>query len=199
MSEKDIFSDDKFWQRMRTAILLTAAFGFEVVFFAVSAAMISALGDEPTASSNSAANANRSNSNSYARQTTNRPASNTVSNSYNTSTSSSSSSSRSGRTGTLTIDVNLREYASKDATKVGTHYRGARIRVLETAEVPNDEGSTSTWYRIEVLSYGTSMDPNNSGLDKDPGSEDEGWINSYPKIWDASSRTSYNKSTVSLD
>jgi hypothetical protein len=104
-----------------------------------------------------------------------------------------------GRTGVLTTDVNLRESPHRTSSKMGTHYQGARIRILDTAEVPNDEGGTSTWYRVTVTSYGTSQDPNNYGLGKNPGSADEGWMNSNPKVWDNFARAELHKRTVDLD
>lgn len=90
---------------------------------------------------------------------------------------------RIGKIGTFTTDSNLREYPNGNAYKVGTHYNGARVRVLDSANVTNDDGSTSVWFKIEVLSYGVSLDPANAGFDKDPGSSDTGWVNSYPRLW----------------
>ncbi|MBV9241342.1 MAG: zinc ribbon domain-containing protein [Acidobacteria bacterium] len=107
--------------------------------------------------------------------------------------------SRIGKTGTLTTDANLREEPDPNSDKVGTHYKGAHIKVLEVAEVPNDEGGTSIWYHIVVTSYGRSSDPTNAGQDKDPGSADEGWINSNPKVYDQSKKTQVHKKTVDFD
>jgi hypothetical protein len=116
-----------------------------------------------------------------------------------TQDSNSVSSSLVGKTGTLTTDVNLRDSPDRTSSKVGTHYQGARVRVVDTAEAPNDEGTLSTWYRIEVTSYGTSLDPNNYGQGKDPGSLDEGWINSEPKVYDPVKKTQVRKRTVNFD
>ena len=104
--------------------------------------------------------------------------------------------SRIGKTGTLTTDANLREEPDPNSDKIGTQYKGARVKVLEVAEVPNDEGGTSIWYHVIVTSYGRSTDPNNAGLDKDAGSADEGWVNSNPKVYDQSKKAQVHKKTV---
>ncbi len=104
--------------------------------------------------------------------------------------------SRIGKTGTLTTDANLREEPDPNSDKVGTQYKGAKVKVIEVAEVPNDEGGTSIWYHVSVTSYGRSTDPNNAGLDKDPGSADEGWINSNPRVYDQSKKAQVHKRTV---
>ncbi|MFL6375623.1 MAG: double zinc ribbon domain-containing protein [Pyrinomonadaceae bacterium] len=104
--------------------------------------------------------------------------------------------SRIGKTGTLTTDTNLRAGPRPDSDKVGTQYKGARVKILEVAEVPNDEGGTSVWYHVKVTSYGVSIDSNNAGLEKDPDSADEGWINSNPKVYDQSKHTQVHKKTV---
>jgi hypothetical protein len=45
------------------------------------------------------------------------------------------------------------------------------------------------WYKIEVTSYGNSMDPAKYGeYGKDPGSGDVGWINSYPEVFEGNRR-----------
>jgi predicted amidophosphoribosyltransferase len=99
----------------------------------------------------------------------------------------SNSDSRIGKTGTLNIDSNLRETAGKDSNWVGTHYRGARIKILDVEIVTNANGSTTDWFKIEVISYGNSMDPNKYGdSGKDAGSEDVGWVNSYPEVYEDS-------------
>ncbi|HEV7700271.1 MAG TPA: zinc ribbon domain-containing protein [Pyrinomonadaceae bacterium] len=110
-----------------------------------------------------------------------------------------SGGSRIGKTGTLATDANLRESADPNSAKVGTHYKGAEVKVLEVTEVPNDEGGTSIWYHVVVTSYGTSVDPNNAGLEKDPNSVDEGWINSFPKVWDPAAKKSVHKRVVTFD
>jgi hypothetical protein len=107
--------------------------------------------------------------------------------------------SRIGRTGVLTTDTNLREEPDPNSDKIGTQYKGARVKVLEVAEVPNDEGGTAIWFHVQVTSYGKSIDPNNYGLDKDPDSKDEGWINSNPKVYDQSKKTQVHKRTVDFD
>jgi hypothetical protein len=104
--------------------------------------------------------------------------------------------SRIGKTGILTTDTNLREEPDPNSDKVGTQFKGARIKVLEVAEVPNDQGGTSVWFHVQVTSYGKSIDPNNYGLEKDPDSKDEGWINSNPKVYDQSKKTQVHKRTV---
>jgi len=89
-----------------------------------------------------------------------------------------------GRTGTLSRDVVLRPYAgAEDDNRLGIHYRGARVRVLEVSSATNSEGESFAWFKIAVTRYGTSMDANNVGYDKDPGTPDEGWVHSYPKVW----------------
>ena len=104
--------------------------------------------------------------------------------------------SRIGKTATLTTDTNLRAEPDANSEKVGTQYKGAHVKVLEVAEVPNDEGGTSIWYHVSVTSYGKSTDPNNYGLEKDPDSADEGWINSNPKVYDQTKKTQVHKRTV---
>jgi hypothetical protein len=104
--------------------------------------------------------------------------------------------SRIGKTGTLSTDTNLREEPDPNSDKVGTQYKGAKVKVIEVAEVPNDEGGTSIWFHVSVTSYGRSTDPRNAGLEKDPDSADEGWINSNPKVYDQSKKTQVHKRTV---
>ncbi len=83
------------------------------------------------------------------------------------------------------MDSNLRESASKDSSWIGTHYRGAEIKVLDVATVPSTYGGTTDWFKIEVTSYGNSMDPAKYGqYGKDEGSEDVGWVNSYPEVYE---------------
>lgn len=107
--------------------------------------------------------------------------------------------SRIGKMGVLTTDTNLREEPDPKSDKVGTQYKGARVKILEVAEVPNDEGGTAIWFHVQVTSYGKSIDPNNAGLDKDPDSKDEGWINSNPKVYDPSKKAQVHKRTVEFD
>jgi len=97
----------------------------------------------------------------------------------------SSSDSRIGKTGTLSRDANLRESASKDSSWIGTHYRGAKVTILDVTTVPNSLGGTTDWYQIEVTAYGNSMDPSKYGeYGKDPESGDVGWVNSYPEVYE---------------
>jgi hypothetical protein len=88
---------------------------------------------------------------------------------------------RIGKKGTLNLDANLRKFASKDTEWLGTHYRAARIEILDV-----DSSGSQTWYKIKVLSYGTSMTTGLNG--KDPNSEDVGWVNSFPMSRDGRTR-----------
>ncbi len=98
---------------------------------------------------------------------------------------------RIGKTAYLVRDTNLRDYAGNidDSGKIGTHYRDARIRILDVVSVTDKDGNSFDWFKIQVLSTGTSMDANNAHLDKNPGSQDVGWIHSTPTIYIGSSRT----------
>lgn len=110
----------------------------------------------------------------------------------------SNSDYRIGKTGTLAVDANLRERANKDSYLLGTHYRGAKVKILDVTTVTNSNGSTTDWYKIEVTSYGNSMDPNKYGQSgKDPDSEDVGWVNSYPQVYEGTRSTRIN--LVELD
>lgn len=120
--------------------------------------------------SNKAVNANR---------TVNKPANTPVQNVH----TSRPNDSRIGKTGTLTTDVNIRPIADANATKLGTHYQGARVEILDVADGVTKDGTTMTFFKIRVLSYGTSTDSTNYGLDKDFGTPDEGWVNGYPVLY----------------
>jgi ribosomal protein L40E len=97
----------------------------------------------------------------------------------------SSSDSKIGKTGALSRDANLRETASKDSSWIGTHYKGARVTILDVTTVPNSLGGTTDWYKIEVTAYGNSMAPDKYGeYGKDPESADVGWVNSYPEVFE---------------
>ncbi len=135
-----------------------------------------------------------------------KPASNTRANAINvpanvapSNTLANSSDPVIGKTGTLNFDTNLREFPDKLSSKLGTHYRDARIKILEVKSVPNDEGSTSRWYKIYVTQYGVSMDPANEGKDKDDYSQDTGWVNSYPVVWDKSLKKIIHKTLIRFD
>jgi uncharacterized OB-fold protein len=106
-----------------------------------------------------------------------------------TTPNTSSSDSRIGKTGVFTTDSNLRGSPGKDAAKVGTHYRGAGVKILDVQDVSNSDGTTSTWFKVQITSYGTSLDANNSGQSKDPGSQDIGWVNSYPEVYSANKKS----------
>lgn len=95
----------------------------------------------------------------------------------------SNNDARIGKRGVLSVDVNLRRYANKDAEWLGTHYRGAKIEILDV-----DSSGPQDWYKIKVLSYGTSVTTGRAG--KDQNSEDVGWVNSYPISSDGRNRTS---------
>jgi uncharacterized Zn-finger protein len=144
--------------------------------------------------STTAANAN--NAASSTPTPTPKPKTPTPSPTVDQSNINAQTTSRIGKTGTLTTDANLREEPDPNSDKVGTQYKGARVKVIEVAEVPNDEGGTSVWYHVSVTSYGRSTDPHNAGLEKDPDSADEGWINSNPKVYDQSKKTQVHKRTV---
>jgi|GEM_PF-2445402 len=161
----------------RTAMLIVVL----VAIIVIGGVIIYSRQSSEAARSNIASNANRSaNVNRTVANATN-----TLPSGYTTTNSTSSPDWRIGRTGVLSTDSNLREYPNPNSFKLGTHYRQARVRVLEIAEVQNDEGGMSTWFRVAFISYGKSVDPQNSDYDKDPGTPDEGWVNSYPKVWDA--------------
>jgi ribosomal protein L40E len=110
----------------------------------------------------------------------------------------SSSDSRIGKTGTLNMDTNIRESASKDSSWMGTHYRGAKVTILDVVSVPSSLGGMTDWYKVEVTSYGNSMDPNKYGeYGKDSGSEDVGWVNSYPEVYEGNRKV--RRTLISFD
>ena len=95
---------------------------------------------------------------------------------------SSNSDYRIRKNGTLTRDVNLRQYAGKDYRSDGIQYRGARVTILDVTSVLDVNGESFEWFKVQITSYGRSMDANNGDRSKDPGSLDVGWIHSYPNI-----------------
>lgn len=149
-----------------TSILLGSLVGAVIV---VGGIIVYSLSSGDTGS-NKALNSNRA---------ANKPA-NTAAN--NTPTRRSNDS-RIGKTGTLTTDVNIRPVADANAAKLGTHYRDARVEILDVADGVTKDGTTMTFFRIRVLSYGVSTEPSNYGLGKDVGTPDEGWVNGYPVIY----------------
>ncbi len=91
----------------------------------------------------------------------------------NTSTSNSSSNERTGR---LTTDMNLRIEPKKDASSVGIHFRGAKVRILDETSYES-EGQTSTWYKIKVYETGCSANASLGCGKNSPNDADEGWVN----------------------
>ena len=158
-----------------------------VVGFFVLVGIISSVSKSSSVSSSNSNVLVKSNTNSVSKSTNSRSDNSSanykpaVSNTPNDSTADS----RIGKTGTINMDCNLRESASKDSSWVGTHYRGASIKILDVATVPSSYGGTTDWFKIEVVSYGNSMDPAKYGqYGKDDGSEDVGWVNSYPEVYE---------------
>ncbi|MFN0141498.1 MAG: hypothetical protein ACKVQW_15605 [Pyrinomonadaceae bacterium] len=147
--------------------------------------------------------AKNSYANSPANTATNamRRAANAMANAANVAanTQPSGSDTRIGKTGTLTTDSNIREFADPNSSKLGTHYRGAKVKILDVTSVFNDEGGTSVWFQIEVTQYGSSADPANAGLDKDYGSQDVGWVNSYPYVYVDNGRRKIRTQLIRFD
>jgi hypothetical protein len=166
---------------------LLIGLGLLAVFVLGGAIIYSKQGD--TASNNTSMNTKASNT------------TNTVANAVNTQPAYTSNPNdpRIGKSGSLLFDSNLRAYPNRHSQKLGTHYRGARIQVLETADIRIEGGGISTWFRVRVLSYGVSMDSNNYGLDRDPGTPDEGWVNSYPEVWDVDTRQYVRRELVAFE
>jgi Double zinc ribbon len=106
---------------------------------------------------------------------------------------------RIGKTGTLIRDANLREIPGGTEIKylTGTHFRGAKVRILDVAAAEDSKGNTYDWFKIQVTSYGESMDANNAGLEKTTGSADVGWIHSFPKLYDRD--PPYRADSIRLD
>lgn len=72
-------------------------------------------------------------------------------------TNETSRSSSAGRTGRLTRNMNIRSAGNRTAEIIGTHYQGARIRVLDETSYSTNEG-WSTWFKVEVLEDGTDSE-----------------------------------------
>ncbi|MFN6962334.1 MAG: hypothetical protein ACK4S4_01060 [Pyrinomonadaceae bacterium] len=64
-----------------------------------------------------------------------------------------------GREGVLTENANIRSASNRTAQVIGTHYQGARVRVLEVDSYPTDDGY-ATWYRVQVLQDGCDSQGN---------------------------------------
>jgi uncharacterized OB-fold protein len=107
--------------------------------------------------------------------------------------------SRIGKIGRLSTDMNLRAYpgATDSNPKIGTHYRNARVRILDVESVKDSKGNMYDWFKIQVTEYGQSADPNFAGQSKDPGSPDVGWIHSYPNV--SLNSTEERKYSVNFD
>ncbi len=115
------------------------------------------------------------------------------SNAVNKAPNTASADPRIGKVGTLTTDANIRAEPDSNYGKLGTQYRGARVRILDVASGVNKDGGTSIFFKIEVMSYGVSLEPSNYGLGKDPGTPDVGWVNAYPMI------NGYRQDLLTLD
>jgi hypothetical protein len=91
---------------------------------------------------------------------------------------------RIGYTGRLTRDMVLRETPGglDSIRKIGVHYQGARVKILDVQPAVDTKGNTFGWYKVQITAYGVSMDPKKGNQGKDPGSSDVGWIHSYPNI-----------------
>jgi hypothetical protein len=82
-----------------------------------------------------------------------------------------------GQTGRLLTDLNIRDEPNKYAASKGIHFRGAKVRILDSTTYETPEGETSTWYRVKVFEYGCSADTNLGCGKNSPGDSDEGWMN----------------------
>ncbi len=85
----------------------------------------------------------------------------------------SDSDYRIGRYATLDTNLRLRSASNKFASIVGVHYKGARIRVLETDEYDTPDGY-STWFRVDVVRDGCDAEGN---LGCGHEGETSGWMN----------------------
>ncbi len=139
--------------------------GGGIVIILIAIVLITINSNRPTTSPNRPANA----------------AANAKTPSVSTTPNKQNSDFRIGKKGVLNLDANLRRYSNKEADWLGTHYRGARIEILDI-----DSSGSQTWYKIKIISYGTSMATGLNG--KDPNSEDVGWVNSFPMSRDGRTR-----------
>jgi len=58
-----------------------------------------------------------------------------------------------GHQGYLTQNTNIRSASNRSAETRGTHYQGAKVRILNVDSYPTQDG-VSTWYQVEVLQDG---------------------------------------------
>ncbi len=138
------------------------------------------------AASSSSSNVTTNNTNQNANQTNNAVLSNAKkytnygNNNYKPANSNyvrQTNSTTNKRTGRLTTDSNIRDESNKDSMSLGIHFKGATVEILDETSYSRDDGEYVTWYRVKVMEYGCSVDPN-LGCGKNSDSDsDEGWIN----------------------
>jgi hypothetical protein len=89
-----------------------------------------------------------------------------------------------GRIGRLTTDLNIRDEPNKYAMSLGIHFRGAKVRILDSTTYETPEGEMVTWYKIQILEYGCSADQNLGCGKNSPNDSDEGWLNGKYVLFD---------------
>jgi hypothetical protein len=137
-----------------------------VVIVVIAVAMSGSGGGSSSVLTTQTPEANKARSVTYATST---PASTPMAN----TAESSDSDYRIGKYATLDTNLRLRSASNKFASIVGVHYKGARIRVLETDEYDTPEGY-STWFRVEVVEDGCDAEGNlGCGHEGDT----SGWMN----------------------
>lgn len=166
----------------KTALfLILGVFGFLVVL-----GLIAVNSNKPTTTVNNAANSSNNGkiSNNTARinsPTIYKPNNSAIDN----RATSNSSSPLIGRIGRLDRNLNIRSSAGQYAENIGTHYRGARVKILDSESVYNDSSERVIWYRVEVLENGCDQQTGSCGNNWERygnvgwmEAEMEGWMNS---------------------
>jgi len=150
----------------RNALIGVALLGI----FVIGGAIVYTKQSGDTATNNTSTNANRTNSNRVAN------AVNTVSN----ANYYPSQPNVVGREARLTTNVLIRSGAGNWNESMGSHYKNARVQVLEQTSFDTPEG-TSTWYRVRVIQNGCDEEEGRGcGNDRNnmPGQAAmEGWMN----------------------
>jgi hypothetical protein len=140
-----------FWSAMTGQQLYIGGIAALIAIGAIAWALgVSNAPDEPISSSNSAYRSNGGNAGDAKRRAA-------VTNAYNSSGTSDRSSevdrSVIGREGHLTQNTNIRSGSNRSAEVRGTHYQGARVKILDVDTYSTPDG-VSTWFRVEVLQDG---------------------------------------------
>jgi len=94
-----------------------------------------------------------------------------------------SSSSEIGKLGRLDTNLNIRSAANKNAEILGTHYEGAKLRILDSESYTADDGEFVTWYKVRVIEDGYDYKTGNGKGNNWERYGNFGWMEAQREGW----------------